>query len=61
MEEIIKQVLREQIDFSIFPTGGPTAGALAVKIKAALNAAGYMDATGIPGHFLPTEHYRDMM
>ena len=49
MKEIVRAVLVEQIDFSIYPTGGPTADDVAGKVAAKLRANEFVQATGIGG------------
>ena len=47
MKVIIQGVLVREIDFSIYPPGGPTAEDIAGKAAAALRADNYAQETGI--------------
>lgn len=46
MKDIIEQVLSQQIDFSIYPPGGPTANIVAQKIVDALGPYARIDDIG---------------
>lgn len=49
MKEVIERILREQIDFSIYPAGGPTPEDIAQKIADELIKQGFDWGTALGG------------
>ena len=46
-KDIVKTVLQQEIDFSVYPPGGPTADDVAGKIASALWSASIVQSTDI--------------